>query len=156
MAMKTCSECKGKVSDKAVMCPHCGFGMSPTLEHRLRQQTTRSSHQEVFHKPDREQTWEEKRAHKRIEIKMMVKINQETAMLFNISKYGMKLASPFSPKTSSVDITLDNGEKVFAMKGTVRWVSAKHSFSNLIDFGVEISDAPPGYYRFIDQLLADR
>jgi len=85
---------------------------------------------------------------------MMVKINQETAMLFNISKYGMKLASPFTPKTPSVDIILDNGEKVFAMKGMIRWVSGRHSFSNLTDFGVEISDAPPGYYEFIDKLLA--
>jgi len=74
-------------------------------------------------------------------------------MLFNISKYGMKLASPFTPKTPSVDITLDNGETVFEMKGIVRWVSSKQTFSNLIDFGVEITEAPPGYYDFIDRLL---
>lgn len=154
MAMKTCGECKGKVSDKAVMCPHCGFGMSQTLENLLQQQMTRTFHQEVFRKPDTDQAWEEKRAHKRIDIKMMVKINQETAMLFNISKYGMKLASPFTPKTPSIDIILDNGEEVFAMKGMIRWVSGRHSFSNMTDFGVEISDAPPGYYEFIDKLLA--
>ena len=86
MAMKICSECKGKVSDQAVMCPHCGFGMSQTLENLLRRQKNRADHQEVFNKPDSEQAWEEKRAHKRIDIKIMIKVNQETAMLFNISK----------------------------------------------------------------------
>ena len=35
MALINCKECKGKVSDKALMCPHCGFGMSPTLENLL-------------------------------------------------------------------------------------------------------------------------
>ncbi len=153
MAIKICSECKGKVSDQAVMCPHCGFGMSQTLEDLLRRQKNMTDHQEIYNKADNKQAWEEKRAHKRIDIKIMIKVNQETAMLFNISKYGMKLASPFTPKTPSVDITLDNGEMVFEMKGIVRWVSSKQTFSNLIDFGVEITEAPPGYYDFIDRLL---
>ena len=156
MAIKTCSECKGKVSDKALMCPHCGFGISKTVENLLNQQMTKTFHQEVFHKPDAAQDWEERRAHKRIDIKMMVKVNRETAMLFNISKFGMKLASPFTPKAPSVDILLETGDKVFEMKGTVRWISARHSFSNLTDFGVEISTAPPGYYEFIDELLASQ
>ena len=115
----------------------------------------RTAHQEVFNKTDMAQSHEEKRTHKRIDIKMMVKVNQETAVLFNISKYGMKLASPFTPKIPDVAITLDNGEQVFEMKGTIRWVSGKHTFSNLIDFGVEISAAPPAYYEFIDKLLAN-
>ena len=114
MALIQCKECNGKVSDKALMCPHCGFGMPQTLENLLHQQKTRAAHQEVFNKTNTEQTLAEKRAHKRIDIKMMVKVNQETAMLFNISKYGMKLASPFPPKNPGIDITLDNGEKVFA------------------------------------------
>jgi hypothetical protein len=155
MAMIRCSECKGKVSDKALICPHCGLGISGALEDLLRQQRSRENHQEVFNTPDNSRSWEEKRAHKRIDIKIMVKINQETAMLFNISKSGMKLASPYFPKDPKVDIILDNGENIFNMKGTILWVSSKRSFSNLIDFGVEISAAPPGYYEFIDQLLAN-
>jgi hypothetical protein len=155
MTLIRCSECKGKVSDKALICPHCGFGISQALENLLQQQMTRAAHQEVFNNLDIANIWEEKRAHKRIDIKIMVKINQETAMLFNISKSGMKLASPFSPKDPNVDITLDNGENVFNMKGTILWVSSKRSFSNLIDFGVEISEAPPAYYEFIDQLLTN-
>ena len=155
MALIRCKECKGKVSDKALLCPHCGFGISGTLGNLLSLQLARNARQEVFNKADAEHAWEEKRAHKRIDIKIMVKVNRETAMLFNISKSGMKLASPFFPKDPHVDITLDNGENVFNMKGNILWVSGKRSFSNLIDFGVEISAAPPEYYEFIDQLLAN-
>ena len=42
------------------------------------------------------------------------------------------------------------------MKETIRWVSNKRSFPNLIDIGVEISEAPLEYYQFIDQLLANK
>lgn len=155
MALKICSECKGKISDKALLCPHCGFSPSPTLGNLLRQQmTSADAHQEVFNKQSSGSAWEEKRSQKRIDIKLLVEVNRETTMLINISKYGMKLAAPFIPKAPSVDITLDNGGQVFEMKGTVRWVSGKKTFSNLIDFGVEISDAPLGYYEFIDKLLA--
>jgi hypothetical protein len=80
---------------------------------------------------------------------MMAKINQETARLCNISKGGMKLATPVAHNDPSVSITLDNGEKIINLK-----VSSKRSFSNIIDIGVEISEAPPEYYSFIDQLLA--
>jgi uncharacterized Zn finger protein (UPF0148 family) len=155
MTLIHCSECKGKVSDKALICPHCGLGISADLENLLRQQRDKDAKQEVFNNENKERAWEEKRAHKRIDIKIMVKINQETAMLFNISKSGMKLSSPFFPKDPKVDIILDNGENVFNMKGTILWVSSKRSFSNLIDFGVEISAAPQAYYEFIDQLLAN-
>jgi len=154
MALTVCKECKGKVSDKALICPHCGFGKSRDLETQLLRRMAGSIDRDVFSQPNHERAWEEKRAHKRIDIKIMVKVNQETAMLFNISKSGMKLSSPFFPKDPDIDITLDNGDHVFDMKGRILWVSSKRSFSNLIDFGVEISAAPPEYYEFIDQLLA--
>jgi len=87
---------------------------------------------------------------------MMVKINHETARLYNISKGGMKLATPVSHNDPNVDITLDNGEKIINIRGIIRRVSSKHSFSNIIDIGVEISEAPQEYYVFIDQLLANQ
>ena len=147
MSLTTCSECKGKVSDQAWMCPHCGFVTGREQEDFLKWQRTMSA-------PKVAPGGLEKRRHRRIDIKTMVRVDGETAMLFNISKSGMKLSSPFTPRTTNVDVTLDNGERVFTMKGAIRWVSGKRSFSNLIDIGVEISDAPPEYYEFIDILLA--
>jgi hypothetical protein len=141
MAMTICSECKGEKSDKALMCPHCGFGLEQSLEDVLRRriQEIRPVH-------------EEKRRHRRIDLRTMVRVNGETAMLFNISRSGLKLSSPFKPQTGNVDISLDNGETVFALKGVIRWVSGRRSFSNLVDFGVEIIAAPPEYYAFLDEL----
>jgi hypothetical protein len=156
MALIKCSECKGKVSDKALMCPHCGFGMQKNLENILLTQKNKTAHQGILDKANVPLAQDEKREHKRINIKMMTKINQETARLCNISKSGMKLATPIVHRSPSIEITLDNGEKIFKIKAIIRWVSSKRSFSNLIDIGVEISEAPPEYYEFIDQLLATK
>jgi N6-adenosine-specific RNA methylase IME4 len=68
----------------------------------------------------------------------------------------MKLATPVHHNDSNVDIALDNGEKVMMLKGIIRWVSSKRSFSNIIDIGVEISTAPPEYYEFIDKMLSNK
>lgn len=146
MAMSKCSECKGNVSDQAWMCPHCGLVRGNEVKEFLEWRKAAPS--------SGAPGGEEKRRHRRVDIKTMVRVDGETAMLFNISKSGMKLSSPFTPKAGSVDITLDNGQQTFVMKGEVRWVSGKRSFSNLIDFGVEISQASPEYYEFVEVLLA--
>ena len=158
MALIQCSEseCKGLVSDKALMCPHCGSGIKKNLENLLLTKKTKPAHQVIIDKANIPLDQDERRGHKRINIKMLTKINQETARLFNISKSGTKLATPIAHKGPSVDITLDTGEKVFNIKAIIRWVNSKNSFSNLIDMGVEISKAPPEYYEFIDQLLVNK
>jgi hypothetical protein len=153
MTLIHCSECKGKVSDKALMCPHCGLGLQKNLKKTLLSQKPRTMHQEIIDKSNIPPAQDERRIHKRINIKMMAKINNETARLCNISKGGMKLATPIAHNDPSVDITLDNGEKIINLKGTIRWVSSKRSFSNIIDIGVEISEAPADYYEFVDQML---
>jgi hypothetical protein len=126
MAITTCSECKGKISDKALLCPHCGFGIERALE--------------------------EKRRHRRIDHNTMVRVNGKTAMLFNISRSGLKLSSPFTPQVGNVDISLETGETVFTLQGTIRWVSGRRSFSNLVDFGVEIINPPPAYNEFVGRV----
>jgi len=155
MAIMQCSECKGKVSDKALMCPHCGFGLQKNIENMPLPGKSGTAYAHIGKKADIPLAHDERRAHKRVGIKMMAKINNETARICDISKGGMKLATPSSHKEPNIDITLDNGDKIINVKGTIRWVSSKRSFSNIIDIGVEISAAPPEYYEFIDQLLAD-
>lgn len=152
MALSTCSECKGKVSDQAWMCPHCGFVRGREMDDYLKWRKTLPAREAVALAVSPGGV--EKRRHRRIDLKTMVRIDGETAMLFNISKSGMKLSAPFTPTAASVEVTLDNGEQTFVMKGEVRWLSGKRSFSNLIDFGVEISAASPEYYDFVEMLLA--
>jgi hypothetical protein len=150
MALIRCSECKGKVSDKAWMCPHCGFTLQKNQGDK-----SGTGHEEIRDPSRLPPTQDEKRAYKRIQLRMMAKINQETARIYDISKSGMKLATPLPHPDPHIDITLTHGEKIFHIKGIIRWVSGKRSFSNLIDMGVEISAAPPEYYQFIDELLAN-
>lgn len=154
MAIVHCSECKGKVSDKALLCPHCGFGLQKNIEDIPPSNKSGTAYQHIGKKADIPLAHDEKRAHKRINIKMMAKINNETARICDISKGGMKLATPVTHADPNINVTIDNGEKIINLKGTIRWVSNKRSFSNIIDIGVEISEAPPEYYSFIDQLLA--
>jgi hypothetical protein len=137
MAMTTCSECQGKISDQALICPHCGIGLKQALETLTRRWPTPGV---------------EKRRYPRIEIKTLVEVDGERALLFNISRGGMLLSSPSFPKGPAVDVTLEAGEEVFTLKGVVRWVSGKRSFSNLIDFGVEIISPPAGYREFVERL----
>lgn len=155
MALIHCSECHGKVSDQAWMCPHCGFGLQKGLGDKTQKDRSATSHEEIRDPSRLPLTHDEKRAYKRINIRMMAKINQETARIYDISKGGMKLATPLPHPDPHIDITLANGEKIYQIKGIIRWVSSKRSFSNLIDIGVEISEAPPEYYQFIDELLAN-
>jgi len=142
MAMTTCSECKGRMSDRAPMCPHCGFGLEQAFEKLQRRLAA----------PGFFPAGSEKRRQRRIEIKTMVRVDGEVALLFNISRSGMMLSTPVYPKGPAVDVTLETGEKVFELKGVIRWVSGKRSFSNLVDFGLEITAAPAGYNELIDRL----
>ena len=135
MALTICIECKGTVSDQAQTCPHCGISLAQ--KHAPAVATGGQ---------------EDKRRHRRFNIKTMVKVNGKTAMLFNISRGGMMLSSPFSAQEQNIEITMDNGEKTFVLNGVVRWINRVPSFSNLIDFGVEITAAPSAYYEFIDHL----
>jgi hypothetical protein len=151
MAITSCGECKGKVSDKALFCPHCGFGLAQALE-ELVQRHVQKAVQAGLPRQEAALPFDERRRHKRIEIKSMIQVNGETALISNISRSGMKLSSPQPPKLPEIDIILDNDEKVMRLKGRICWVSGRRTFSNLVDFGVEITAAPPEYYALIDRL----
>jgi hypothetical protein len=156
MAVKSCIECKGKVSDKAIICPHCGFILNKNLKSILLPGINRLDNQKASTETGVPLPGTEMRSQQRFAVKMKVKINDAATMLANISKNGMKLASTNPPHGSEIDITMDTGEKSFKMKGTICWVSGKPSFANLLDIGLAISDPPPEYYEFVDKLLDNK
>ncbi len=114
-------------------CPCCGAAIAP---------------------PAADAAWEEKRRHPRIEHRTTVRIDGRTAMLFNVSRGGLKLSSPSTPPAGAVDIEVEAGDETFRLKGIVRWKGAKRSFSNLLDFGVEVVDPPRAYLEFVERLGA--
>lgn len=154
MTLTVCSECDGRKSHEALYCPHCGAGMALALERLWRSQVREAF---VVRMPDQaqeSQAFIEKRRHRRIEHRTMVSVNGEKAMLFNISRSGLKLSSPFQPQTGLVRVVLETDRQSFDLSGAVRWVSPRRSFSNLLDFGVEILDPPGDYSRFVEELAA--
>lgn len=122
-------------AERMLFCPSCGAAIAP---------------------PEADAAWEEKRRHPRIEHRTTVRIDGRTAMLFNVSQGGLKLSSPFIPPTGAVAIEVETGDEAFRLQGIVRWVGTRRSFSNLLDFGVEILDPPPDYLEFIGRLGARR
>lgn len=155
MALIVCSECSGKRSDTASWCPHCGLGMSRVLA-ELRHSGAGGAASAAPQPGETAMPGVEKRRHPRIEHRTFVRIDGQTAMLFNISRSGLKLSSPFQPRPGRVGVELDAGEYSFVLQGSVRWVSNRRSFSNLVDFGVEIFDPPDGYLDFVGQLTPER
>ncbi len=153
MALIVCSECSGNRSDTASWCPHCGLGMSQVLDELRRSCADAAA---APNPGEAAMPGVEKRRHPRIEHRTFVRVDGQTAMLFNISRSGLKLSSPFQPRPGRVDVELEAGEYSFALQGSVRWVSNRRSFSNLVDFGVEISDPPNGYLDFVGQLTPER
>ena len=141
MALKNCGECNEIITENALRCPHCGSGLSQDLETLLRQMAAKSA-----------SAVEEKRRHRRLEFRTMVQVDGEKALLLNLSRSGLLLSTPFYPKGPGVRVILDNGEQHFELEGTIRWVNPKRTFSNLIDFGVEIHDAAPDYCLFVEKL----
>ena len=112
MALNRCSECNGKVSDKAWMCPHCGF----TLQKNPGDKSA-TGHEEIRDPSRLPLTQDEKRAYKRIQLRMMAKINQETARIYDISKSGMKLATPLPHPDPQHRHHADSRRKSFPNQG---------------------------------------
>jgi hypothetical protein len=139
-------EVKNENNGKFFICPRCGFsaGSDPEMPRQFQNQAdTAETVARVF---------EEKRRHRRLEFRSMVEVDGEKALLFNVSRGGLMLSTPFHPKGPEVAVTMDSGELHFALKGAIRWVSKKRTFSNLVDFGVEILDPPPAYLEFVERM----
>ena len=133
MALMNCPDCKSLVSNKAALCPHCGVKIS-----KLAEVGTKHG--------------DERRKNKRIKKKILLKINGELGLLTDISRRGIRLSTTTMPSDRTVHIKLKVDEDTFELNGIIRWEQKKRSFSNLIEIGVQVNEAPRGYYEFIDEL----
>lgn len=133
MALVNCPECKSLISNKAILCPHCGLKIV--------------DHAGVEEKPE-----SDRRKSKRLKKKILLKINGELGLLTDISRQGIRLSTTTVPSDRTVHIKLKVDEETFELNGIIRWEQNKRSFSNLIEIGVQVKEAPEGYYEFIDEL----
>lgn len=146
MGLKNSGKNGNIVVSRKITCPSCGFRIDPDP------QTPQCARANPNAAKSGAGNFEEKRRHPRLELRTMVEVNGEKALLFNISTSGLMLSTPFQPPGSEVQITLDNSEQFFTLKGAVRWVGKKRTFSNLVDFGVEILEPPLTFLEFVERM----
>ena len=94
----------------------------------------------------------EKRKIKRIRKRIMVKIDNRPAILIDISRGGIKLSSAIVPSNPEVNIEINDNNRIFKLKGTIRWITRKVTFQNLKEIGIQIKDAPEEFNRYIEEL----
>ena len=94
----------------------------------------------------------EKRKSIRKKKRIMVKLDQSSAILVDISRNGIRVSSGIAPSTRKVDIELNNERQLLRLRGDIRWIKRKVALQKLYDIGISIVDAPADYYQFIDSL----
>ncbi len=96
----------------------------------------------------------EKRRNLRIKKRLLVKINNQTGILVDISRTGFRLSTAAIPGSRDVDIILQADNKTFHIKGCTRWVSRKVAAQTLYDIGIAVEKASEEYHQFLDKLLS--
>jgi len=94
----------------------------------------------------------EKRKEIRKKKRIMVKLDQSSAILVDISKDGLRVSSGVAPVHRKVNIELNNESQNLNLEGSVRWIKRKVALQKLYDIGIAIVNAPDSYYQFIDSL----
>jgi hypothetical protein len=96
----------------------------------------------------------EKRKTRRIKKRVMLKIDDKSAILVDISRTGIRYSTATPPKSRQVDILLHCDEQTFNLKGTIRWAKRKVALQKLYDVGVSLDETSEEYSRFIDEQKA--
>ena len=82
----------------------------------------------------------------------MVKLDQASAILVDISKNGIRVSSGTAPNHRKIRIELNNESQNLTLQGDVRWIKRKVALQKLYDIGISIVEAPDDYYQFIETL----
>lgn len=154
MSLIDCPECSRQISDKAPFCPGCGFitaesGNIPTLP----QDDIPDAVSYTTDNSDRRKGRRINRAdNSKIKRIARLKINNELALLIDLSRDGIKFSMAEVPVDSNLSITLQIEDQVYELTGAIRWYSKSGSFINFKEIGVAIKNAPETYYNLIKRL----
>ncbi len=94
----------------------------------------------------------EKRKAIRKKKRIMIKLDQTSAILVDISKDGLRVSSGIAPTHRKVNIELNNENQNLNLEGNIRWIKRKVALQKLYEIGIAIISAPDSYYQFIDSL----
>jgi hypothetical protein len=155
MAMSGFAGCRESDAGGLERCPRCGLDLG-RLQSGRRIGPAGGKRGCDAPLPEKDADAVERRRHPRVEHRTLARVNGKAAMLFDVSRSGLKLSSPLHPPAGAVEVELDTGGGSLSLKGMVRWIGTRRSFSSLLDFGVEIIDPPPGYLDFVGRLQSAR
>ena len=96
---------------------------------------------------------EDKRKQNRIKQHSFLRVNENIALLIDISINGMRIAMQEVPASPEVEIKISIESKEFRFPGEVRWFSDKNEFSGLYYIGVFIEKPPGNYEKLITKIL---
>jgi len=91
----------------------------------------------------------EKRKEMRIKKRMLSSLEDRPAIIVDISRCGIKISMNRPPKSQNVDVKLQVGGKVIALKGDIRWITRMVSSQSTNNIGIAIREAPPEYYELL-------
>ncbi|MFH2108091.1 MAG: PilZ domain-containing protein [Chrysiogenia bacterium] len=91
----------------------------------------------------------EKRKELRIRKRILSSLEEKPAIVVDMSLSGIKISMSRPPRTQTVDIKLQVGEKVINLKGDVRWITRMVSNQVSNNIGIVIREAPPEYYEML-------
>ncbi len=129
-----------KLSGKQTKCPKCGHLFSSDVKDNTGKDIDSNN-------------TSERRAHTRISKQTFVQINNKMALLIDISEGGMLLGSNEIPEDPEVDINIKIQGKSFKLKGIVRWIRDRDSFSGLSSIGIMLIDPPDKFRKLIQSIV---
>ena len=94
----------------------------------------------------------EKRSEKRIKKRIITKVGDRVAVLIDISRSGIQISMPSIPSTEEVDVEIQFGEKLFCLRGNIRWVKRQMATQNQNFIGIAFKDPPVDYTKIVESL----
>lgn len=94
----------------------------------------------------------ERRKSPRLQKRVMVRINERSGMLLDVSSMGLRVSTSMIPVTRNVQISFRAGGEEVELDGEIIWINKKYSVQNLKEMGIAIYDQPEGYKLFLQKL----
>ncbi len=95
---------------------------------------------------------ENRRREKRFPVNTLVTVNNQLAMVKDLSPGGMKVTALNLRPQQLVDLTIKSGQSEIAMKALVRWVKRAFPFESYSECGLALISAPGTYHDLCDDI----
>lgn len=95
---------------------------------------------------------ENRRREERFSVNTVITINEQPAMVKDISPGGMRVTAMNLKPQQLIDLSYQSGEKDISMKGMVRWVKRAYPFETYSECGLALVSVPGVYHDLYEEL----